>query len=184
MSKRSVPARAKQDRVYTNSECARAIIKHLNIPIGSFCLDPCAGRGSFYHQLPGRADGCCKDWCEIDLGRDFRLWDQLCDYVVTNPPWSAKVYREIAAHAFEIARSTVTFLLRWHNALGTTSKRCLAVDRGFRLREALIVDWRWAGFPSEGFPLAAFVWQRGYTGGCQIIEQQDWYPLPPRHIAQ
>jgi hypothetical protein len=43
----------------------------------------------------------------------------------------------------------------------------------------LIVDWRWAGFPIEGFPLAAFVWQRGYAGGCQIIEQQDWHPLPP-----
>jgi hypothetical protein len=35
------------------------------------------------------------------------------------------------------------------------------------LREIVVVRWEDAGFPSEGFVLGAFHWQRGWSGGTK-----------------
>lgn len=54
---------AKSDVVYTPDDVAFNIIRYLN-PYGS-CLDPCAGDGAFYRNLPNA------DYCELSEGKDF-----------------------------------------------------------------------------------------------------------------
>jgi hypothetical protein len=156
--------RSMDDNVSTAHEFARRIVKHF--PIRGRALDPCRGGGAFYDALSEP-----KFWCEIKEGRDFLDWTERVDWIVTNPGWSTEVYRAIAKHAFEIA-DNVVFLVRWHNATGTTARHYDWLDAGHGWRETIVVPWRDAGFlntngdekHAEGFCLAVFWWQRGWTG--------------------
>src|ERR1700735_2284509 len=83
----------------TNRVLVRRLVDYFK-PTG-VCLDPCAGllgNQPFYDALPEP-----KFWCEIREGRDFLKWRKPVDWIITNPPWSAAVYRPIARHAYEIA---------------------------------------------------------------------------------
>jgi len=90
------------DLVYTEAELARRLIAHFR-PIGRI-LDPCRGNGAFYDNFP---EPCY--WCEIRDGRDFLACNEPFDWIMTNPPWSTKLYRAISRHAFEIADNVVFF---------------------------------------------------------------------------
>lgn len=57
------------------------------------------------------------------------------------------------------------FLLRLQSGLSTYTRIIDALEFGHRLKEIVVVDWADAGFPTEGFALAAFYWRRGYPGG-------------------
>lgn len=150
----------------------RRLVDHFK-PTG-FCLDPCKGpRAPFYNALPEP-----KDWCEIREGRDFLKWDKHVDWIMTNPAWSAGVYRAIARHAFKIA-DNVVFLLRWHTATSTYARDDDWLAAGHGWKETVYLSWKDAGFTDEngkpkspeGFKLAAFHWQRGWTGG---MKQTYW----------
>ena len=157
--------RRRNDIVYTATEFAKWVIEDLQ-PAGK-CLDPCRGRGAFYQAMVERAsrvEGCTVDWCESDLGRDFLDYSEPCDWLVTNPPWST--YRQIAAHAFRLA-STVAFLVRLHNALGTAARHRDYLEAGHGLKQIIVVDWALAGLQREGFTLALFHWEKGYRGECR-----------------
>jgi hypothetical protein len=156
--------RSMDDNVSTAHEFARRIVEHF--PIRGRVLDPCRGGGAFYDALPEPKFGC-----EIKEGRDFLDWTEHVDWIVTNPAWSTEVYRAIARHAYKIA-DNVVFLVRWHNATGTTARHYDWLDAGHGWRETIVVSWRDAGFlntngdekHAEGFCLAVFWWQRGWTG--------------------
>jgi hypothetical protein len=151
--------RSAYDIIYTRPDFAKRIIDYFQ-PTG-FILNPCKGAGAFFDNFPTTEQ---TDWCEINEGRDFRDWTQLVDWAMTNPPWSAKLYRAIAQHCFEIAIHTV-LLARLHNVIGTTARIRDFTSRGVGLREIIICRWEDAGFPNEGFPLAVFHWQRGWQDG-------------------
>jgi len=87
------------------------------------------------------------------------------------PPWSAKVYRLLARHAFEIS-ANVVFLVRLNTAIGTTARERDYLDRGHALKEIIPISWQMAGFPQEGFTLAVCHWQRGWQGGT--MWNHDW----------
>lgn len=148
--------RTSNDIVYTPHDLARAILDHYQ-PSGTQ-LDPCRGDGAFFDQMVGE-----KDWCELAEGRDFLVYDQPVNWIISNPPWSSAAYRDIASHAFDLA-DNVVFLIRLHNALGTYARHRAYLERGHRLKEVLVVPWP-DTWPQEGFILGAFHWQRGWTGG-------------------
>ncbi len=148
--------RALHDVVFTDRSFAQKIINYFQ-PTGRV-LDPCRGNGAF--------DIESGEWCEIDDGKDFHAWTDHVDWIITNPPWSSKVYRPIAQHAFDIA-DNVVFLIRLHNALGTTARHRDFIERGHALREIILCRWEDAGLPSEGFALGVFHWSRGWKGGTQ-----------------
>ena len=149
--------RTPQDRVYTNPALARAIIDHFQ-PTGKI-IDSCRGNGAFFDHLPPGSD-----WCEVSEGRDFLAYTEQVDWVISNPAWSAKVYRPLARHAFEIAENVV-FLVRLNTGIGTTARQRDYLDRGHALKEIIPISWQMAGFPQEGFILAVCHWQRGWQGG-------------------
>ena len=90
------------DLVNTEPKLARRLIDHFR-PTGRI-LDPCRGNGAFYDNFP---EPCY--WCEIRDGRDFLACNEPFDWIMTNPPWSTKLYRAISRHAFEIADNVVFF---------------------------------------------------------------------------
>jgi hypothetical protein len=153
------------DLVYTKPTLAQRLIGYFR-PTGRI-LDPCRGNGAFYDHFPDT-----RDWCEIRDGRNFLEWNDPVDWVITNPPWSKEPYRAISVHAFEIAENVV-FLTRLHNAIGTYARHQDWRDCGHGLQEMIVLPWEDAGFPSEGFVLGAFYWQRGWTGSTKLTYWTD-----------
>jgi hypothetical protein len=161
--------REHNDNVYTtNPELPKRLIAHFR-PTG-LTLDPCRGGGAFYDHFP---EGAERAWCEIAEGRDFLEWVRRVDWIITNPPWSAEAYRAIARHAYRVA-DNVVFLARWHTATATYARHRDWLNAGHGWRETVYIPWKDAGFrdkhgaeKSEGFILAAFHWQRGWTGGMR-----------------
>ena len=54
------------DKVYTPEDVAKRIISEFELC--GIVLDPCCGHGAFYDNYP---DYVQKDFCELDLGKDF-----------------------------------------------------------------------------------------------------------------
>jgi hypothetical protein len=65
-------------------------------------LDPCRGEGAFSQHMPG------SEWCEIRDGRDFFLWNEPVDWVVSNPPYST--FTHFHDHAMKIANEIIWFI--------------------------------------------------------------------------
>lgn len=152
---------AANDTVYTNPDFAKKIIDHFN-PTG-FCLDPCSGKDAFYQHLPDP-----KDWCEIDKGKDFLTYDKKCDWIITNPPWSGKLYKLISSHAFELA-DNVVFLIRLDCALTMgLSRHNYFKQHNHSLKEIIIVPWKDVGFGPSGFVLSVIHWKKNYVGDCKF----------------
>lgn len=68
----------------TPRECAKDLINLIPLVEGDRVLEPFAGEGAFYDQLPEFVE---KDWCEIERGRDYKNYDKEFDWVVSNPPF-------------------------------------------------------------------------------------------------
>src|SRR5689334_2782025 len=155
------------DNVYTDPDCARRIVRYLN-PTGRIA-DPSRGPapGPFYDAFPIWK----REWFEVTEGRNFLDCATMFDWCISNPPWSTKSFRPILRHACRLA-DNVAFLIRVQNVLGFTARHRDWLDQGHGLRQVLPVTWKEAGFPSEGFDLAVFHWQRGWTG--DIAWRYNW----------
>lgn len=82
------------DIVYTPDWVAQDMVTHFN-PQGTI-LEPCKGQGVFLKYLPKDAD-----WCEIQEGKDFFLYNKHVDWVISNPPYS--LTRKWFLHSYKIA---------------------------------------------------------------------------------
>lgn len=144
------------DRVFTPDWAASDLVNFFS-PSGRI-LEPCCGDGAILAHLPDSAE-----WCEIDKGRDFFLWRDPVDWVISNPPYSK--LRPFLRHAFAIGKN-VAFLVPARN-----------VFSGYgTVREARyygkMKNIRWYGTGGRlGFPMgnaiAAIHWERGHSGDCR-----------------
>lgn len=92
------------DSVYTPEWCARDMVSHFN-PTGKV-LEPFRGNGVFTKLLPDAL------WCEIEKGRDFFLFNEPVDWIISNPPYSKT--RECFRHSYKIA-AHIVFLVPLRN---------------------------------------------------------------------
>jgi hypothetical protein len=90
------------DKVYTPPHIAKLIINSLPIERNSTILEPCLGKGAFFNNFP---PGCYADWCEIDKGRDFFDFNDMVDWIITNPPYS--IFDAFVRHCFEVSENVV-----------------------------------------------------------------------------
>tara|TARA_R110000772_G_scaffold97699_3_gene197075 strand:- start:1830 stop:2318 length:489 start_codon:yes stop_codon:yes gene_type:complete len=73
---------------YTPIEITSRIIKDIEFIDGETVLETCRGGGAFYDILP---DNIIKDWCEIDMGRDFFEHTTPTDISIANPPYRIEI---------------------------------------------------------------------------------------------
>ena len=76
---------------YTPIEITKELIKDIDFIDGEKILETCRGGGAFYDILP---DNIVKDWCEIDLGRDFFAYKKKVDISIANPPYRIEINGE------------------------------------------------------------------------------------------
>ena len=72
------------DRWETPISLAKILIEMADIQKNDRVLDPSRGGGVFFDNLPE----CRKDWCEIDEDKDFYNYNESCDVIIGNPPFS------------------------------------------------------------------------------------------------
>ena len=73
---------------YTPKEITKELIKDIDFIDGETCLETCRGGGAFYDILPANI---IKDWCEIDMGRDFFEYNNKVDISIANPPYRIEI---------------------------------------------------------------------------------------------
>ena len=73
---------------YTPVEIVKELIKDIEFINNESCLETCRGGGAFYNALP---DNIVKDWCEIDMGRDFFQHTTPTDISISNPPYQIEI---------------------------------------------------------------------------------------------
>jgi hypothetical protein len=155
---------------------ARLIVEHFN-PKGRI-LEPCRGDGTFYDAFPETET---RLWCEITKGVDFLKFDEKVDWIITNWPWTPDdLYNAFARRAFALA-DNVVHLGNIGSAI-TVNRIRDYLPAGHGLKEIFFVDGKQAGFPG-GLALAAFHWQRGWTGPTTPTywNPPSWY-VPVRWV--
>lgn len=144
-----------KDVVYTPRWLSKAIIEYFQ-PTGT-CLDPCMGDGAFYDYLPENG----RDWCEIDMGRDFLAYTGHVDWCIGNPPYSCLL--EWIRYSFKIA-DNVVYLLPLHRVMASAAF-LKDVRRYGGLKEVFEIGTGTdAGFPF-GHALTAVHYRRDWDGG-------------------
>lgn len=144
------------DIIMTPHDVARDMVNHFR-PSGKI-LDPCKGNGVFVALMPG-----CH-WCEVRDGKDFYLWTQSVDWIVSNPPYS--IFADFLRHSMTIAQN-ILYLI--------------PVNKVFNSDKIMREIWEWGGvkeirvigsgatlgFPI-GFCIGAVHFQRNYAGEIRV----------------
>ena len=73
---------------YTPIEITKELIKDIDFIDNETVLETCRGGGAFYDILPDNVE---KDWCEIDMGRDFFQHTTPTDISIANPPYQVEI---------------------------------------------------------------------------------------------
>src|ERR1035437_4155021 len=148
------------DIVFTDIKFAKKIIDYFSpqYKIGDKFFDPCKGTdgycihsdkegGAFYKNMPQP-----KLYAELTEGIDCVSITNKVQWSITNPPYSAKAYRKVASHCFDIS-DNVVFLVRLDVALGTYARLNDAKNHGHGLKEIVVCKYIDAGFAARGFVL-------------------------------
>ena len=132
--------------VYTNPLMAKWLIKnHTEIQEGDLVLDACRGGGAFYDALPNNVN---KDWCEIDLGKDFMEYNNKVDVCLSSPPLvPRKLFWDFMEKAMKITNKKIYWLMNM-KALNTFTPRRLEQmeqNKWFIQKFTIVLDKRWFG---------------------------------------
>lgn len=73
------------DKIYTPLNVAKKMIDLANLKPNDYVLDPSFGGGVFFNNFP---DYVKKDFCEIEMEKDFFNWKKKVDCIIGNPPYS------------------------------------------------------------------------------------------------
>ncbi len=132
---------------YTNEDMVKELLSLTNYQ--GKILDPCAGLNKvFYNNF--NTDN--KDWCEIDLNKNFYDYNERSDWCITNPPfdllWKDKEYKTgIMGKSLEITNKGIGYLVNVNGFNSFTPKRLeFCKSFGFTISKIHIVsDSRWFG---------------------------------------
>lgn len=150
------------DIVYTPDWVAKDMVEWFKLT--GRILEPCMGDGAIYKYLPEGSE-----WCEIDKGRDFLAWAKPVDCIISNPPFSAKMFNEWLNHSFDLS-PCVVYLLPIHFVFRSASKLDICKQRGWIKHVRFYGTGSDLGFPM-GNPIAAMQFIRGYRGDTSW----SWY---------
>ena len=154
------------DKVYTPEHIAKKIIDLYNI--NGLILDASSGKNKvFYNNYP---KDCKKDWCEIELGKDFFNYNKKVDWIITNPPYS--IFDEFLKHSQELS-DNIVFLIPLSKAV-SSMKRIRTILKYGNIVSIDLIPASKCGFPF-GFPACSFYIKKGYKGNTKIKELYNKY---------
>tara|TARA_R110000744_G_scaffold203771_6_gene322629 strand:+ start:537 stop:1022 length:486 start_codon:yes stop_codon:yes gene_type:complete len=101
---------------YTPKDIAKELIKDIDFTnLEGKVLETCRGGGAFWDCIP---DTCEKDWCEIEMGRDFFEYNENCAITISNAPYRidisgvrTNIFNKWMNHQLEITTKEAWFLL-------------------------------------------------------------------------
>lgn len=144
------------DVVLTPDAVARNVVERF-APTGRV-LDPCKGEGAFLRHMPGA------EWCEVREAKDFFLWNEKVDWIVSNPPYS--IFSEFLRHSFKVAREIVYLI---------------PINKPFNSDKMMREIWDWGGIKSIyvvgpgaslgfpiGFCIGAVHFSKAYSGPMTV----------------
>jgi hypothetical protein len=147
------------DRIMTPLYLAELIVNYFN-PKG-IILEPCKGTENFLKCLPANTL-----WCEIDEGKDFFIFKEKVNWIITNPPWSK--IRDFLYHSMELSNNIV--FLMTINHLWTKARLRDMKQMNFGIKEILMIPEKTEDFPQTGFRCAAIHIQKNYKGKIKLSE--------------
>lgn len=147
------------DKVYTPEKIAKDIISRFNI--SGKVLDPFYGNGAFYNNFPDNVE---KDYCEIDMGKDFFDYNEHVDWIISNPPYS--IFEKVLEHSFEIA-DNIVYLVPLSKVVSSMG-RIRQINKFGGVPYIFILAASKCGFPF-GFPCCAIHIKKDYTGETRIV---------------
>lgn len=146
------------DIVYTPTYVSKHIVEFLQ-PKGK-CLDPCKGDGAFYNYLPEGAD-----FCEIREGKDFFTYNQKCDWIIGNPPYS--IFEDFLKKGFELA-DNVSYLVPT-NKIFQRQVIMEMINKYGGIKSIIIYgSGQLIDFPF-GFSVGNFHFERDYKGETKML---------------
>ena len=157
MSKKKVLSTA-NDKIYTPLETAKTIISKFEL-YGKV-LDPFKGDGAFYNNLPDNVE---KDWCEIDLDKDFFDYNEKVDWIISNPPYS--IFGQVIEHSMEIA-DNIVYLIPLNKLTSSFTRVKQLYDFG-GIPYIYLLSPKACNFPF-GFCTCAVWLKKDYRGKTQI----------------
>ena len=157
MSKKKVLSTA-NDKIYTPVETAKTIISKFEL-YGKV-LDPFKGDGAFYNNLPDNVE---KDWCEIDLDKDFFDYNEKVDWIISNPPYS--IFGPVIEHSMEIA-DNIVYLIPLNKLTSSFTRVKQLYDFG-GIPYIYLLSPKACNFPF-GFCTCAVWLKKDYRGKTQI----------------
>jgi len=151
--------RKPNDNFITPEALAIKLIGMVDLKPGQIVLDPALGTGSFYRNFPGFVDARC---CDED--KNFFMWTETVDWVITNPPYSC--LDKWLEKSFQVCRVGCAYLLGLHNI---TPRRIEMANRaGFGLsRIHLCKVFEWMG-------ISAFVIFEKGSENCLSYDRVVW----------
>lgn len=158
MPKKTNKISTANDKIYTPVETAKTIISKFDL-YGKV-LDPFRGGGAFYDNYPNTVT---KDWCEIDLGKDFFEYNEKVDWIVSNPPYS--IFGEVLKHSMELA-DNIVYLIPL-NKLTSSFTRVKELSTFGGIPYMYLLSPKACNFPF-GFCTCAVWIKKGYTGNTKI----------------
>ena len=129
---------------YTNTEMAKWLLNnHTSFKKEDIVLDCCKGGGAFYDNIPNVLK---KDWCEIDLGRDFFDYNKRVDICLSYPPSvPRKLFWGFMEKAMSITNRKIYWLINVKTLNTFTPRRLdnMKKQKWFIQKFTIVLDRRW-----------------------------------------
>ena len=108
------------DKIYTPQSLLKIHLELLTdfVKDGDIVFDAFYGDGRYYNLFPEYFKNNNFDYTEIDLNKDFFLYDKQVDVIISNPPYS--MIDKVLEKSIELNPHTISYLIGQHNL---TNKR-------------------------------------------------------------
>jgi DNA modification methylase len=83
---------------------------------GDHILDPFFGSGNYFNLYEEFLPNCHYDFTEIEMNKDFFLYNKKVDIIISNPPYS--ILNKIIEKCLELQPRVISLLLGVHNLTG------------------------------------------------------------------
>lgn len=153
------------DIFYTPPEVVDVHLSFIKSKPDDIWYDPFYGEGAYYNKFPSEN----KSWTEITKGKDFFTYNDKCDIICSNPPYS--MIDNVLTKSVELNPRIISYLIGFHNL--TTKRIEYMNNNGYYLKHLhLLKIFEWFGMS------AVVVFEKNSTN-CISFDRKVYRSKPP-----